>query len=168
MRVKRIMALLLASALVMGGMLTADASEIGQNAANESSTEENTDTAAEEPVDSAGEDDADTVTDAAESAADNKNDVTDTVIDNTADDSAAVEDESGLTEIDGVLYINGIPVDYDDPYCLKYIENYYSNGIATASVSTTDYYTNWNGKTYYHKESAAKGKDISVGMDVSK
>ncbi len=82
------------------------------------------------------------------------------------DDVAEISADQEETE-----YINGMPVDYDDPECQKYLRLQESESTADASMPQTlssGYTTSWGGTTYTHKASVAEGKTILPGIDVSK
>ncbi len=84
-------------------------------------------------------------------------------------DSETIEEPEDGTEVE---YINGMPVDYDDPDCLKYLKRQEYDITADASAprtySSSAYTTSWNGVSYSHDASVAEGKTILPGVDVSK
>jgi len=80
-----------------------------------------------------------------------------------------IDDAEETDEVDDTTeYINGIPVDYDDPECVKRLNALDGGGIQTFATTTSSISTKWKGVTYYHDEDIAKGKTILPGVDVSK
>ncbi len=92
---------------------------------------------------------------------------------------AAAEEASEADGADGseeeLQYINGIPVDYDDPDCIKYLENLKSSEEDGISETAPQLYSSssavtseWNEATYYHNADVVGNADIIAGIDVSK
>ncbi len=92
-------------------------------------------------------------------------------------DSSLPEEETGITVFSAALTeavetINGIPVDYDDPDCLKYLATHSDEAddvsVPMTLASTSNYMSTWGGTTYFHNDAVAEGMMISPGIDVSK